>query len=79
MVLIIRSYAVTTASTHDFQIDLSRVGILVYRDKGYFAYCDTDSIFVKPDIVKDIQDFFRPLNPVFFTSRDVLFFTSRDV
>jgi len=31
--------------------------------KGYLAYCDTDSIFVKPDIAKDIQDFFKPLNP----------------
>ena len=63
MVPIIRSYAVTKASTHDSQIDLSRVGIPVYRDKGYFAYCDTDSIFVKPDIVKYIQEFFKPLNP----------------
>jgi len=35
----------------------------IATDKGYFAYCDTDSIFVKPDILKDIQDFFRPLNP----------------
>jgi len=32
-------------------------------DKGYFAYCDTDSIFVKPDIAKDVQEFFKPLNP----------------
>jgi len=29
----------------------------------YSADCDTDSIFVKPDTVKDIQDFFKPLNP----------------
>jgi len=34
---IIRSYAVTTASTHDSQIDLSKRGIPVYRDKGYFG------------------------------------------
>jgi IS5 family transposase len=32
---IIVNYAVTTASTHDSQIDLSIVGTLVYRDKGY--------------------------------------------
>ena len=31
--------------------------------KGCFAYCDTDSVFVDPDIVREIQDFFRPLNP----------------
>ncbi|MHB8371414.1 MAG: hypothetical protein ACYDAO_00080 [Thermoplasmataceae archaeon] len=32
-------------------------------DKGYFAYCDTDSVFVDTNIEKDIQDFFRLLNP----------------
>jgi IS5 family transposase len=32
---IIVNYAVTTASTHDSQIDLSIVGTPVYRDKGY--------------------------------------------
>ena len=30
---------------------------------GYIAYMDTDSIFVSPNKVKEIQDFFRPLNP----------------
>lgn len=35
----------------------------IAESKGYFAYCDTDSIFVKPDSVNDIQEFFRPLNP----------------
>ncbi|MGP6207903.1 hypothetical protein ACNF42_07760 [Cuniculiplasma sp. SKW3] len=30
---------------------------------GYIAYMDTDSIFVSPNKVKGIQDFFRPLNP----------------
>jgi IS5 family transposase len=34
VVPIIRSYAVTTASTHDSKIDLSRKDIPVYRDKG---------------------------------------------
>ena len=37
VVPIIRSYAVTTASTHDSQIDLSKRGIPIYRDKGYFG------------------------------------------
>ncbi len=31
--------------------------------KGYFAYCDTDSVFVNPAIAQDLQDFFRLLNP----------------
>ena len=33
----IKSYAVTTASVHDSKIDLSKEGIPVYRDKGYFG------------------------------------------
>ncbi len=33
----IRSYAVTTAKDHDTRIDLSKHGITVYRDKGYFG------------------------------------------
>ena len=33
----IRSYAVTTAKEHNTKIDLSKVGITVYRDKGYFG------------------------------------------
>jgi IS5 family transposase len=37
IVPIIMSYAVTTASTHDSRIDLSKKGIPVYRDKGYFG------------------------------------------
>jgi hypothetical protein len=35
----------------------------IAESNGYFAYCDTDSIFVNPDSVKYIQEFFRPLNP----------------
>jgi len=35
----------------------------IAEEKGYFAYCDTDSVFVSPDIVKDIQGLFIPLNP----------------
>ena len=34
---IIESYATTTASVHDSQVDLSRSGVPVYRDKGYFG------------------------------------------
>ncbi len=35
---VIRSYAVTTAKDHDTKIDLSKTGITVYRDKGYFRH-----------------------------------------
>ena len=34
---IIANYAVTTASVHDSQIDLSILGIVNYKDKGYFG------------------------------------------
>ena len=34
---LIRDIETTTASLHDSQIDLSRCGEVVYRDKGYFG------------------------------------------
>jgi IS5 family transposase len=34
---LIRSIETTTASVHDSQVDLSREGELIYRDKGYFG------------------------------------------
>ena len=34
----IRSYAVSTAKDHDTTVDLSKRGIIVYRDKGYFGH-----------------------------------------
>ena len=34
---LIRALEVTTASTHDTQVDLSEEGEVVYRDPGYFG------------------------------------------
>ena len=34
----IRSYAVSTAKDHDTTIDLSKRGIILYRDKGYSGH-----------------------------------------
>lgn len=34
----IRTYAVATAKDHYTTIDLSKRGIIVYRDKGYFGH-----------------------------------------
>ena len=34
----IRSYSVSTAKDHDTTIDLSKRGIIVYRDRGYFGH-----------------------------------------
>ena len=36
---------------------------LVTDNGGYVAYCDTDSVFVSPQHVKLVQEFFASLNP----------------
>lgn len=36
---------------------------LIKQNNGYMAYCDTDSVFVSPEHVKLVQDFFKSLNP----------------
>ena len=36
---------------------------IVLQNKGKLMYCDTDSIFISPEQVEKIQDFFNPLNP----------------
>ena len=50
---------ITSAS----RLILAIVEDLVGEGGSYYAYCDTDSIFVGPEMVKKIQDFFQPLNP----------------
>ncbi|MGI0047736.1 MAG: hypothetical protein ACREBB_11205 [Nitrosotalea sp.] len=42
---------------------LAAAETLVEKNGGYIAYCDTDSIFVSPEHVKLVQEFFKPLNP----------------
>jgi len=42
---------------------LASAELLVLQNGGYFAYCDTDSIFVCPKHAQLVQDFFRSLNP----------------
>lgn len=36
---------------------------LVLENGGYFVYCDTDSVFISPEHVQLVRDFFKPLNP----------------
>ena len=36
---------------------------LVKQNGGYMAYCDTDSVFISPQHVNIIQNFFKSLNP----------------
>src|SRR5437867_8112421 len=38
----------------------------VTKNNGYIAFCDTDSIAVNPELVKDLQKLFQPLNPYNF-------------
>jgi hypothetical protein len=49
--------------TSSARLILSIAEHLAMLNEGYIAYMDTDSIFVEPDKVREIQDFFRPLNP----------------
>lgn len=46
------------------------------NNNGVFAYCDTDSIFVSPNQVKLIQEFFKPLNP--YNIKDLEMFKVED-
>ena len=41
---LIRAFRATTASVHDSQVDLSRRGEAVYRDKGYFGVGASEGI-----------------------------------
>jgi len=61
---IIRSYAVSTAITLDSKIVLSRKGIPIYRDNGYFG--------VKPKgydatIAKELRSFKLSIYSIFLT------------
>ena len=46
--------------------------VLQNKDDGYVAYMDTDSIFVSPKHVTQVQEFFQNLNP--YDSKDVSMF-----
>jgi len=52
-----------TMLTSGSRLILAMVEAYVKENKGYFAYCDTDSIFVNPELTSKIQSFFKPLNP----------------
>ena len=49
--------------TSSARLMLALTESVVEKRDGYIAYMDTDSIFVKPEKTKEIQEFFRPLNP----------------
>ncbi len=52
-----------TMLTSGSRLILTMVEVCVKENNGYFAYCDTDSLFINPELVGMIQALFRPLNP----------------
>lgn len=52
-----------TTITAGARLILATAEALTVQKGGYYAYCDTDSIFISPDRVNSIQAFFKPLNP----------------
>jgi hypothetical protein len=52
-----------TTITAGARLILAAAEALTLQNGGYYAYCDTDSIFISPDQVNTIQAFFKPLNP----------------
>ncbi len=52
-----------TMITGSARLILAMAEAIAIKNNGYIAYMDTDSIFVNPEIVKIVQDFFKPLNP----------------
>ena len=52
-----------TMLTSGSRLILAMVEVCVKENNSYFAYCDTDSLFINPELVDKIQALFRPLNP----------------
>ena len=52
-----------TMLTSGSRLILAMVEAYVKENKGYFAYCDTDALFVNPELAGKIQAFFKSLNP----------------
>lgn len=52
-----------TLITAGSRLLLASAEALLLRKEGYLAYTDTDSVFVSPNHVYTLQEFFRPLNP----------------
>jgi hypothetical protein len=54
---------IATMLTSGSRLILAMVEAFVKQNNGYYAYCDTDSLFVNPELTSKIQAFFKPLNP----------------
>ena len=49
--------------TSGSRLILATAEALVKENGEYFVYCDTDSVFISPQHVQLVQEFFKPLNP----------------
>lgn len=49
--------------TSGSRLILATAESLVKENGGYLAYCDTDAVFISPEHVQLVRDFFKPLNP----------------
>ena len=52
-----------TFLTAGSRLILAMAEVFIAQNKGYYAYTDTDGIFVNPELEDKITDFFKPLNP----------------
>ena len=54
---------IATLQTSGARLILAMTETFIAQNNGYYAYCDTDSMFVSPELVDKITAFFKPLNP----------------
>ena len=54
---------IATMLTSGARLVLGIAEALLKNNKGYLAYCDTDSVMLSPEHKNLIQEFFKPLNP----------------
>jgi hypothetical protein len=54
---------VATSLTAGARLILAMTEAFVEQNKGYYAYCDTDSMFISPELVDKVKEYFKPLNP----------------
>lgn len=52
-----------TMITSGARLLLGIIEVLLKRKEKTFAFCDTDSMAVPSDMTKELQNFFKPLNP----------------
>jgi hypothetical protein len=62
---------VSTLITSASRLILAITERILTDNDSFYAFCDTDSMAIPPDMVRIIQEFFQPLNP--YSSNEPLF------